>query len=154
LGKALTLEIHIKMSKIHLILSAKNGGPFNCLPCREVALEPERVLCNDVVFPWESHPRRPSLYVIGNEFGALGAVWADHESEAFDTLVDENLGAGLLIPEDDADEESDRLGNAGEPANLDHAWVQKVRFDPSLDVVLIVRFAEARAKTLSNLSQD
>lgn len=130
--------------KTTLHLSPVNGGPFNCLPARSVELEDERILCNDVSLPWERHPHNMRLWVIGNEFGALGAVWASNEQDAFDELVDADLGDGLLIDEADADEECARLGNAGEPANLDNAWIQLVRLDPAQDCRLLCRFAEAR----------
>lgn len=139
--------------KTTLHLSPVNGGPFNCLPARSVELENERILCNDVTFPWERHPHNMRLWVIGNEFGALGAVWASNEQDAFDELVDADLGNGLLIDEADADEECARLGNAGEPADLDNAWIQLVRLDPTQDCILIAKFSEARgacADTLDN----
>lgn len=139
------------MTKITLHLKPVDGGPFNCLPARLVELEPERVLCNDVVLPWEFHPYKMRLWVIGNEFGALGAVWASNEQDALDELVDADLGAGLLIDEADADEDSARLGNAGEAANLDNAWLQIVRLDEALDCRLIAAFAEARGVSADNL---
>jgi hypothetical protein len=131
-----------------------NGGAFNCAPAGEFQLEPERILCNDVRLPGESHPYNLQLWVIGHEFGPIGAVWATCEQDALDTLVDEGLGEALLIEEADADEDSDHLGNAGEPANLDYAWMRTVVFDPARDWELLCKFAEARgacAKTLDDI---
>ncbi len=85
--------------KTKLHLTPVNCGPFNCLPAREVELEDERILCNDIILPFgEFNPHNVRLWVIGNEFGALGAVWASHEQDALDELVDADLGGGLLMP--------------------------------------------------------
>ena len=136
---------------IKLSLLPVNGRPFNCKPACEVELADDHVLCNNVIFPWEFNPHKVRLFVIGNEFGAMGAVWADCESDAFDELVDADLGGGILIDEADADDESARLGNAGEPANLDYAWIQCVRLDEKLDCRLMVKFAEARGQAADTL---
>lgn len=138
---------------ITLRTSPVNGGPFSCQPAREIELDPERVLCNDVRLPGESHPYNLQLWVIGNEFGALGAVWADCAQHALDELVDFGLGDGLLVDEDDADEDCARLGNAGEPANLDNCWMQTVCFDPARDWRLLCKFAEARGACVDNLDK-
>lgn len=55
-----------------------NDGPFNCQPARTLELELGRMLCNDIVLPWEPHLRNMRAWVIGNEFGAMGVVWAEH----------------------------------------------------------------------------
>lgn len=140
------------MTKIKLSLAPVNGGAFNCPPAREVELEPSRILCNDVILPWETfNPHSVRLWVIGNEFGALGAVWASDQQEAFDILVDAGLGDGLLIEEADADEDSARLGNASEPANLDHAWIQLVDLKSEGQTKLLCQFAEARGSQATTL---
>lgn len=132
------------MPRIKLHTLPVNGGAFNCQPAREIELDGERVLANNPIFPGEFNPHNVRLWVIGNEFGALGAVWADCEQDAFDTLVDEGLGDGLLVDEKDADEECARLGNAGEPANLDNVWICQVRLLWGDDAKVIAGFAEAR----------
>ena len=140
--------------KITLHLSALDGGPFICRPARTVELKPEEVLCNDIVLPWEDHPHKMRLWVIGNEFGALGAVWADCEQEAFDILVDEALGGSLLCDEPTNEEEAEdisRLGNACEPADLSNAWIQTVRLSEKEDARLLCAFAEARGVGAANL---
>lgn len=137
--------------KTTLKLKPVNGGPFNCLPARDIELEDDRILCNDVVLPFERHPHGVKLYVIGNEYGALGAVWASHDQDAFDELVNSGLGDGLLIEEKDANEECAHLGNAGEPANLDYAWIQEA--DLSGDLKLCCRFAEARGGSQDTLDK-
>lgn len=137
--------------KTKLSLLPLNGGAFNCLPAREIEIESERVLCNNVIFPGEFNPHNVRLWVIGNEFGALCAVWASHEQDAMDEAVDANLLDSLQIDSADyeamtQDERDDcaHLGNASEPFDLTNAWMQIVRFDRSLDFDLFLEFAEAR----------
>lgn len=49
------------------------------------------------------------------------AVEADHESDAIDELADsEEYGHIIRIDESDADEDTHRAGNAGEPVDLDN----------------------------------
>lgn len=144
--------------KTKLTLLPDNGGPFNCQPAHEVELSDEDILCNDVTLPWDFNPHNTRLYVIGNEFGALCAVWANHEQDALDTAVNENKLDSMMVSEEDYDamDEDERegcasLGNAGEPFNLDHAWIQQVRLDPTHDCRLLCAFAEARGACANNL---
>ena len=120
-------------------------------PGGAVEIEPERVLCNDVTFAGEFNPHHTRLWVIGNEFGALGAVWAQCEQDALDELVDKGLGDGLLIDVKDADEETSFLGNAGEPADLTYCWMNEVDFKPERDWQLMIKFAEARGACADTL---
>jgi len=49
------------------------------------------------------------------------AVEADNESDAIDELTDhDDYGKCIRIDEEDADEETYRAGNAGEPVDLDN----------------------------------
>ena len=125
-------------------------SPFRLSP-RTASIEVEKVLCNDVVLPWESHPHSMRLWVIGNEFGAVCAVWASHEQDALDAMVDEGLGDSFLITDGTDTEDSALLGNAGEPADLDHCWMGEVDWDEKRDVRLLCRFAEARGACLEYL---
>lgn len=141
-----------------LTLKPLNGGSFNCLPAREVELKEEEILCNNVILPWEFNPHKVGLYVIGHEFGAVGAVWSSHEQEALDELIDSGLGESFLVSEEDQssaseDEREDwtHLGNAGEPCDLTNAWIQEVRLEPSQDFQLLCAFAEARGACQDNL---
>lgn len=68
--------------KITLKTNAVNGGAFNCQPARTIEMEPERVLCNNVILPGEYNPHHVRLWIIGNEFGSMGAVWAGCEAYA------------------------------------------------------------------------
>lgn len=144
-----------RTNKITLTLQPLNGGAFHCLPGREVELSAERITCDDVTFPWEGHPHNMRLWVIGNEYGALGAVWASHEQDALDELVDQGLGDGLLVDESSMSEAERedlcRLGNACEAADLANAWIQTVRLDPVKDSMLCIAFAEARGSGASTL---
>jgi len=128
-----------------------------------VELEAERILCNDVVLPGESNPHKRRLWVVWNEYGALGAVWANNEEEALDELVDADLGKGLLVDADYlaglSEEEREALaylGNAGEAADLTNVGLEDVKLDPKhkKDLSLLLKFAEARgagADTLDDL---
>lgn len=131
------------------------------MPARDVQLDDDAILCNDVHLPWEHHMSGgPKLYVIGHEFGSLCAVWADHEQDALDDAVDANLLDCLLVSAEDQASASPEefeswsyLGNASELFNLDTAWMQVVGFDYLRDIQLLCRFAEARgsgARTLDN----
>ena len=120
-------------------------------PDHPIELPDDRILLNDVILPWEYNPHNVRLWLICNEYGALGAVWASHESDALDALIDHNLGGGILIDEADADEDSPRLGNASEPCNLDYCQLAVVRLDETKDCRLLCRFAEARGANRDNL---
>lgn len=127
-----------------------------------IELDDSQILCNDITFPWDFNPHNTRLWIVCNEYGALGAVWAQHEQDALDELVDNDLGAGLLVDEADADDdECARLGNAGEPADLSNCRLYVVKFcragnDAEIkdSCKLLCRFAEARgagADTLDDI---
>lgn len=126
---------------------------------REIELKPEEVLCNDIVLPGEFNPHNTRLWAINNEYGYLGAVWAQNEQDALDELVDADLGAGLLLDPEDVkkmdDEERDELsylGNAGEPADLQYAGITEIKWKPERDWKLLCMFAEARGKGCDTLA--
>ena len=144
--------------KTKLTLNSINGGPFNCSPSREIELENERILCNDVMLPHDRfNPHNVRLWVIGNSFGALCAVWASCEQDALDEACNAGMLAGLAIEESDLEdvnkEECARLGNAGEPHDLTYAWMQTVRLEGAKDWELIARFAEARGACADTLDK-
>lgn len=116
---------------------------------RDIEVDAKRVLTNDVRLPWESHPW--PLFAVCYEYGFLGACFAESESDALDELCDANLLAGLLIEESDADDETPRVGNFGEPCDLTHCQISKVRLDKSLDFDLLMCLAEARGKGADTL---
>ena len=140
---------------ITLRLKPLNRGSFFCLPAREIQIESQLVLCNDITFPWEFNPHSIKPYAVSNEYGTLGVVWAA-EHEVLDVLVDAGLGNSLLIPESDMisdDDNSDvvRLGNAGEPCNIDHVTIQEVELDELKDCKLLCLLAEARGDQSTTL---
>lgn len=125
-----------------------NGGAFNCLPAREVEIEPFRVLANDVIFHWETNPQNVRAFAIGEVFerGALALVWADCEGDALDQACDAGLLESLLVEGEIPEEERDiytHLGDAGELHNLNKIWIQSVDLkNCSLEV--LTKFAECR----------
>ena len=139
--------------KTKLNLLPINRGAFNCAPAREVEVESERVLCNNVILPWEFNPHAVRLWAISNELGVLGVVWASHEQEALDVLVDENLGDSLIIAEEDRTEDDAHAGNAGEPVNLDNVWIQQVDLNPEKNCRLLCDFARAEGAGETNLEK-
>lgn len=134
--------------------------PFTTIPnlliphAREVELNPGEVLCNDIILPWERHYHGMSLWIIGNEFGTIAAVWASHEQDALDEACDRGLTGGLCAAEEPDQEEDPetweqwdqsvtRLGNAGEPHNLDYCWMSRADLN-KCSPELLCKFAEAR----------
>ncbi len=133
-------EVHLK---------PKNGGPFNCIPGRAVEIEDEEIVCNDVVLPWENHVHNMRAWVIGNEFGVCGMVWADCEQDAFDELCDQGLSDGLSAADEPGEGPDERegfspLGNFGKIHDLTYAWIQNVDWKPERDFRLLAALAEAR----------
>lgn len=124
----------------------------------EVRLGPERVSTAEVTLPGEPYSNK-RLWIVGNEYGALGAVWAKGLEDALDELVDRDLGAGLLVDDEYVstltDEERDELatlGNASEYADLQHAWAEEVAWEPARDWYLLAKLAEARGADVNLLS--
>jgi hypothetical protein len=148
--------------KYKLKLKPLDGGAFNCMPAREVEVDAEHIICNDVRFPWDFNPHNVRLWCIGNEFGVLGCVWASSEQDAFDELCDNNLSAGLMVDEPESfesDEEREeweesicRLGNAGEPHDMDYASIQLVDIK-ACGIEFMCKLAEARGAGADNLYQ-
>ena len=114
----------------------------------------ERITCDDVIFDQEYNPNKVALWVIGNEYGAICAVWAA-EHEALHVACDADLLGGLAVSDDDAAEaerEHDgggimRLGNASEPFDSNYAWMRRVWLTPLQERL----FAEARGACADNM---
>jgi len=121
-------------------------------------LDGENILVNDwPVLPGERHPHNLRLWLIGNEFGPVVALWACNEQEAFDTMLDHNYEQ-FLVDEKDVEDDPDGdkytyLGNASEPCNLDYSWIKHVRLEKDRDFELCMKFAVARAMCLDNLGE-
>ncbi len=135
-----------------------DGGPFNCMPAREFELEDSDIICNDIIFPEEFNPNKVQLFVVGNEFGALFAIWSA-EHELLDNAVDANRMDSFGAEDDHKECEAKHtdecghalLGNASEPFNLDYCWYQRVVFEPTRDWKLMCKFAEARGLATDTL---
>lgn len=123
-------------------LTLKQPFPFPQNP-RYAQLEGENILLNDVNLPEHIehtfNPYNVKLWVIGNEYGALCAVWGSCEQDALDAAVDAGLLDSLMDEEQDYNNEAlTPLGNAGELFDLDYVWMGKVEFDAARDIKLIV----------------
>lgn len=134
-----------------------NGGSFNCAPARTLEMDDSEILCNDIRLPHDrTNIHNVRLWVIGNEFGTCGAVWADCLQSALDELCDAGLSGGLSCdePEDEDDgEDIARLGNTGEPHDLTYVWYGLVELRPERDWQVIARFAEARGAGVASLDK-
>ena len=106
-------------------------------------IDDKDILLNNVVLPQEFNPHNVRLWIIGHEFGAICAIWASCEQDAFDEM----LNAGykqFLVENPEEDQDYSCLGNAGEPCNLDYAWIEQVDFDFVRDYRALIALAEAR----------
>lgn len=109
-------------------------------------LDDKHILANNVILPGEYNPHRVKLWLIGNEYGPIVALWAECEQDALDEMLDRGYEHFLVQPEDvEPEGEYTYLGNAGEPCNLDYAWIEPVLLEKERDFALLVKFAEARA---------
>ena len=141
------------MHKIKLTLKQNNG-----FAPRYVELDKENIYLNNVILPKHIdpdagyNPHDVKLYAIGNEYGALCAIWASHAQEAFDEACNHNAIDCLMAEDQNYEDETlTHLGNAGELFDLSYAWIGEVEFDAAKDVqliVLIVRGAENQQTTL------
>ena len=114
------------------------------------------IAANNVIFDGEFNPHNVRLFVIGHEFGAIAALWADSDQDALDTLCDENLSGAFIEEDQNQDNDDGRfasLGNAGELHNLDHAWILEVELIPARDWKVMLKFAEARGGNYENLDK-
>ena len=131
-------------------LTLKQSGSF-CQNPRFAELEGENILLNYVSLPKHIehtyNPYNVRLWVIGNEYGALCAVWDSSEQEALDEAVDANMLDCLMAEEQDYDNEDlTPLGNASELFDLNSVWVGEVEFDAARDIKLIVALVRESAE--------
>ena len=131
-------------------LTLKQPFPFPQNP-RFAELEGENILLNDVNLPEHIehtfNPCNVKLWVIGNEYGALCAVWGSSEQDALDAAVDAGMLDCLMAEEQDYDNEAlTPLGNASELFDLDYAWMGEVEFDAARDIKLIVALVRESAE--------
>lgn len=115
-----------------------------------VELSGDGIMADDAMLPgtidaYSRHnPNNVRLWVIGNEYGPIVAVWAP-EQDALDVAVDAGRLDSLMIDESDAADDTAWLGNASEPFNLDNVWMHAVAFDPARDILLITAIVRAHA---------
>ena len=130
---------------------------LKCINGNEYEIDDKRIMCNDVSLPHDrSNAHGNRLWVIYNQFGPMGAVWARHEQDALDELVDRDLGDGILVDdtaENRANDEYCGLGNASEPCDLTYCGLSVVDFT-NIPIATYARFAEARGAGADTLDVD
>ena len=131
-------------------LTLKQSGSF-CQNPRFAELDGENILLNDVNLPEHIehtfNPYNVTLWVIGNEYGALCAVWGSSEQDALDAAVDAGKLDCLMAEEQDYDNEDlTPLGNASELFDLNSVWMGEVEFDAARDIKLIVALVRESAE--------
>ena len=118
-------------------------------------LPADRIMCNDITFPTDKYPGKTALWVVFTSHGPAGAVWADNMQDALDELVDSDLAGAILLDEENVtpgnEDHIARLGNVGVPCDLSDVVVEKAMFNPSKDIELMLKFAEARGAGHNNL---
>jgi len=68
-----------------------------------------------------------ALYApLGNFCHCIGILWSEGEHAVWDDACDENLLDSLQISEDEANEDSVRLGNASDPFDLDNCTAVEI----------------------------
>lgn len=130
-------------------------------PCESAELAGEFILTNNVILPKHIdlnnsfNPYNIGLWVIGNEYGALCALWGSDIQDALDAACDADLLDSMLSEDQDYDDESlTSLGNAGELFDLTYAWVSKVEFDAKRDIALILAIVRACENNEDNLENQ
>lgn len=133
----------IQLSTASAVISAANGNASADASADAITIDADRILANDVVFDGEYNPHNVRLWLISNEVGVVAAVWASCMGDALDIAVDADLMRGFAIEERDADEDTPRLGNAGEPFDLTYCSVRQLP-QADMPLPLLLAFAEAR----------
>ncbi len=125
--------------------------PFSCTP-HHASLDEDKILCNDVNLPGEFNPHNVRLWVIGDVFGAIVAVWASHAQEAFDVACDEYMLDGYLSENQEwkDEEEGIRCGNASELFDFDQPWIGVVKWN-ELDEKTKLAFAYSKGACFETL---
>ena len=120
----------------------------------DFTLDADKVMSDNVTLQHEHQVGYSSLWILGNEFGPLCAVWAPHDQGALDAAVDADLLDSLLIPEADIDAYHDdevvRAGNASEPFASAYLWIKSA---PMCDQsrMVVAWFAECRGAAVDTL---
>lgn len=121
---------------------------------RETTIKADRIACNQIDLSEDPLTR---LWAVANEYGIMGIVWARDIQSALNALVDEDLGAGILVDDkylatltEGEREELAHLGNAGEYADLTNAGAWEVDLTPDLREAFTCA-EEAGCQTLADL---
>lgn len=100
----------------------------------EVTVRPDRVLTRWIgILPGSGYSPPSKMWVIGNEYGAIVAVWAQNAEDAIDEAVNcDTMDSEMVSQEDfDAMSEEERedliyAGNASEPFYQNYLWMEIV----------------------------
>ena len=111
----------IKTMLTFQLLSNRISGLTEC------SVKEEDVLLEDACSPSESIGYN-HIYAIGNEFGCLCVLWAQHDQDAMDAAIDADKLDSHLIenPTEEQYEQGLQGGNASETFNQDYLWIQEV----------------------------
>lgn len=137
-----------------LSLRTKDGSRFD--------LDERDIKTDNFTKPFHFNPNNTRLFIIGDEFGPVVAIWADNEQEALDCMLDKGYERFLIPPEDymamsdDEKEDVYYLGNAGEPCDLTYAWIREADTNPSDrdGVGLLEKFIIANERGMDDLDFD
>lgn len=127
---------------------------------RNILIEPDRILCNEVVLPGEPNPANTKLWVVSCEEGYhtihMGAVWANHEGQTIDLLVDADLADAIILSEEDLrrleSKESDwpTAGNNDVPVDLTYVSFRRIDFVPERDWKILCMFDKATRELVAS----
>lgn len=93
-------------------------------------IKEDMVFCDNFIRPFAYNPHNVKLWIFGNEYGAICAIWASCEQNALDAMLDNGLEHFLVSASDYetmSEEEKESLcylGNASEPCDLTYAWCE------------------------------
>ena len=108
---------------------------FNTKKNGLIILKESDIWVDNFIVPFSYNPHGTKFFIIGHEVGAICGLFANHEQDALDSMVNHNYEQFIV---DNADyekmtnEEKDNLsylGNASEPCNLDYCWIVSYDFD-------------------------
>lgn len=150
------------MYKIHTVAN-------RLMPANVFSIEAKSIICNDVTLPREFdeaasyNPHNVRMWLIGHMHGAVCAIFASHEQDAFDAACDADMMECFLVTDEDdlkdyyshdagvTGPDYTPLGNASEPHNLDDCWIAEVELIVPRDIKLIVKLARASEGGHDNL---
>ena len=105
-------------------LKGKNRREYE-IPNERINVDGNTILPND----YNPHSVRP--WIIGNGYGNLAVIFAEHEQEALDIAVDDGYMDGEIVYDEDGDEVI-YAGNAGEPVDSTYLWLEELIYNDEL----------------------